>query len=321
MDLYSNHPRVMLVAQPFSVNLHISSLPPTRPIGIGPDLSFGLLRARAPSAAEAIAHASDSALFASDEIDFFEELRLTEDPSRSRIMTPKAKAVLYMAMAMAFHFGGYEFARSATLALFTSKEAGFATPAAFPLAMAMITPISFLFLMGYTRDLEDNGPRLALRHSTLVSAAALLVTGLSLKFLEVFPVYIYSTVALSQLVVGLAFLFQNAYAHLLYAQQWSFLGSIMTPDEGSRWFASIAGISSVAAACSGTVVAPLVARLGLVGLLLCTSLTLVCSMLCAERAYATSQEVRTDTLCHTMLSVAYMLNSCIHLYSFFPVWF
>lgn len=292
MDLSSNHPQVMLVATPFAVQLHISPLPRTLPIGIGPDVNLGQLAVKPLKSSDPFLLAASR----QEEDEFIIEELQQEPPKKfnSRFFempTPRAQSVLFMATAMALHFGGYEFARSATLALFTSTQTGFTTPAAFPLAMAMVTPLSFVFLLGYTRDLEANGPRLALRHSTLASILTLATTGLLLKILEYSPVLLLDKIPVSQLVVGLAFLFQNSYAHLLYSQQWSFIGSIMTPEEGSKWFASIAGLSSVAAACAGTIVSQLVTRIGLVGLLTCTCISLGFSLLSAERAYAMSQEV------------------------------
>jgi hypothetical protein len=114
-------------------------------------------------------------------------------------------------------------------------------------------------------------------------------TGIILKFLQWSPILLLDKIPLSRLVVGLAFLFQNAYAHLLYQQQWSFIVSVT--DEGTNWFSSIAGLSSIAAACAGTIVSQLATRIGLSGLLLCTSGALGVSMMAAERAYSISQEV------------------------------
>jgi hypothetical protein len=64
---------------------------------------------------------------------------VTESGSRRRggdggkwMFSPRASACIYMASAMALHFGGYEFARSGALALFTSSTTGYAHPAAYP---------------------------------------------------------------------------------------------------------------------------------------------------------------------------------------------
>lgn len=293
MDLSSNHPRVMLVAQPFAVQLHITPLPQSLPIRIGPDVDLGRLALK-PSSTAADPFILTATPHDDDEHFIIEELQPPVVKKQRRLvdkMSPRGQSVLWMACSMALHFGGYEFARSATLALFTSHSTGFATPAAFPLAMAMVTPLTFLFLIAYTRDLRQNGPQLALRHSTAASIVTLATTGLVLKVLNVFPILLFNKIPLSQLIVGLAFLFQNSYAHLLYNQQWSFIGSVCTPQEGSKWFASIAGLSSIAAACAGTIVSQLVTRIGLTGLLLCTSVALLFSLLSSERAYAMSQEV------------------------------
>jgi ATP/ADP translocase len=215
------------------------------------------------------------------------------------MLSPRGWACLYMALAMALHFGGYEFARSSALALLTSKENGFGgSAAAFPLAMALVSPFSVILLMLYGNVLDKSGPKVALRQSTLGSILTLLTAGLGLLLVANGP----STTAdavmgsmwWSKLLVGLTFVFQNSYAHLLYAQQWSFLGSVMTPLEGSRWFASVAGLSSLASAFTGTTVEWLVARVGLPGLLLCTTVTLSGSLLLGERAYQLAEEHNFD---------------------------
>jgi hypothetical protein len=203
-----------------------------------------------------------------------------------------------MALAMAFHFGGYEFVRSANLALFTSTKTGFSHPSAFPLAMALVSPFSLLLLAGYGRQLEDHGPRVALRHTTLLSMMVIGTAAIVLNLLQhhhhhslvtTLPSNHFFTV--SQLLVGFIFVFQNSYAHLLYTQQWSFLGSILTPAEGSTWFAAVAGLSSVTCSVAGNFVPSLVRRVGLIGLMACTSATLVMSLLLSEQAYATSEKV------------------------------
>lgn len=286
-DLYSTHPCVMLVAQPFQLNLHISNVPPSLPIRLGSKAPFGGLlhpKRRTFEVANSFVLATSSGDVDTDDL----LLPKKRQPFWNN-MSPRAQSAVLMASAMALHFGGYEFARSAALALFTSSASGFSTPAAFPLAMAMVTPLSFVFLMGYTQDLSLNGPRIALRHCTLAAILAMMGASAGLTFLQQFPVTLFGTISLSQLVVGLVFLFQNSYAHLLYTQQWSFLGSIMTPDEGLRWFGYIAGFSSIAAAMTGSIVSRLVDRVGLVGLFLCCSLALCFSLLCAEQAYAISQ--------------------------------
>mmetsp|Transcript_8182 Transcript_8182/g.11798 ORF Transcript_8182/g.11798 Transcript_8182/m.11798 type:complete len:554 (-) Transcript_8182:296-1957(-) len=207
--------------------------------------------------------------------------------------SPRGKSCILMALAMALHFGGYEFVRSANLALFTSSETGFTSPSAFPLAMACISPLSVLLLMAYGQELEAHGPRIALRHTTLLSIVGFALFGLLISALQHYPIMVPSffggggspKVSISKLVVGLAFIFQNSYAHLLYTQHWSFLGSVMTPTEGSTWFASIAGLSSLSSTMTGSLVSALVDKVGLIGLMGCNVVALVASLLCAEQSY------------------------------------
>ena len=202
--------------------------------------------------------------------------------------TPRGMACLWMAIAMALHFGGYEFARSSNLAMFTSPRTGFGSAAAFPFAMALVSPLSLLLLWGYNRELEENGPRLALKHTTLFSL--LTIGGFALLFQLIFERMGKYESYIGKWLVGLAFIFQNSYAHLLYTQQWSFLGSVMTPAEGAAWFAAIAGLSSLSSTVTGSFVGVLVPRIGLYGLLASTVITLTLSMLCGDLAYAKAEK-------------------------------
>lgn len=95
-------------------------------------------------------------------------------PSLPTITQPKTLAVIYMAISMALHFFGYEFARSATLTLFTSKTTGFSSLSSLPLALACVCPASLCLLYVYTACLERYGPRNALRYTSLFCAFVLL---------------------------------------------------------------------------------------------------------------------------------------------------
>jgi ATP/ADP translocase len=204
------------------------------------------------------------------------------DQAKQLILLPRPRAALYMATAMALHFGGYEFVRSGMLALFTSSTVGFSNPGAFALAMGLVSPFSFLLLMGYGSVLEKRGPRAALTTTTFASFLVFAVTAITLQLLQTTTSTAQST---SRAIVALAFIYQNSYAHLLYNQHWSFLSSIMTPQEGSIWFSSIAGLSSVVCTVTGTLVKPLVNTVGLVGMVGCNCVFLLLSILCSDRAY------------------------------------
>lgn len=185
--------------------------------------------------------------------------------------SPPGYAALLMALAMAFHYLGYSLARPVTVALFTSSQTGFTSPAAFPLAMAFVSPCSLLLLMGYHYLLDHLGPLGALRGSTLacagfIGSSALLIDRLSW-------------------ISGPLFVLRESYVQLLTSQYWSFLASIMTPNQSATWFAPIAGITSLASAVSGYSVTRIVSKVGLVGSLLCTSGSLLVSLLLANAAY------------------------------------
>jgi len=63
----------------------------------------------------------------------------------------------------------------------------------------------------------------------------------------------------------------------------------MTPEEGSIWFAAIAGMSSLMCTVTGTMVKPLVNSVGLIGTIACNCLFLLVSLMCADRAYRLSE--------------------------------
>jgi hypothetical protein len=189
-----------------------------------------------------------------------------------------------MASAAALHFGGYEFARSAALALFTSSSTGFTHHAAYPFAIGLVTPVSLCLLYWYGIVLKQKGPRAALRETKLFSLFFLAFTSVTLGFLK-------TSTVVSKAIVAVLFIFQNSYAHLLYTQQFSFLGSVMTPSEGTKWFSTIAGVSSLVCTGTATLVQSLAHDVGLLGLLGGTILTLCGSLALADRAYAISEKV------------------------------
>lgn len=206
-------------------------------------------------------------------------------------MNPRAKSCVSMAAAMALHFGGYEFSRSGALALFTSSDTGFSHPSAYPFAMGLVTPFSLGLLYCYGIMLKAQGPRSALRRTKLISITILTACIAALRASEYFASI---PEIVSKGLVALLFIFQNSYAHLLYTQQWSFLGSVMTPSEGTKWFSAIAGLSSMICALTASMVSQLAPMVGIHGLILGTAATLTLSLLLADFAYATSEEFGFD---------------------------
>jgi ATP/ADP translocase len=95
--------------------------------------------------------------------------------------------------------------------------------------------------------------------------------------------------AVAQALVGIIFLFQNSYQYLLYTQQWSFVSTVLTPEQGSRWFAGIAGLSSVFSSILGTIVPYLLPYTGLLGLMASTCITLTLCLIAQDKAYSIAQ--------------------------------
>jgi len=205
-------------------------------------------------------------------------------------VSPEGKSVLYMALGMACHYLGYSLARPITVALFTSASTGYAGfPAAFPFAMAFVSPVSLLMLMGYGGVLDKGGPRGALILSTLFCAFVVSLSALGIALFDQTGWSIGSIPAV-KFISGPLFVFRESYVQLLTTQYWSFMASALTPTQSARWFGPIAGLTSIASAVAGFAVSPLVDRVGLSGTLLGTGLFLLLSLIGASKAYAIADQ-------------------------------
>lgn len=200
-------------------------------------------------------------------------------------ITPEGKSALYMAIAMACHYLGYSLARPITVALFTSSSTGYAGfPAAFPFAMAFVSPAALSLLVAYGKLLDRSGPRGALTGSTVFCALTVSLAALAIAVFQKHGVMIGSVPAV-KFISGPLFVFREAYVQLLTSQYWSFMASVLTPNQSATWFGPIAGLTSIASALSGFAVSPLVNRVGLVGGLCGTGLSLLLSLIGANAAY------------------------------------
>lgn len=211
-------------------------------------------------------------------------------------ITPEGKSVLYMAIAMSMHYLSYSIARPSTIALFTSAKTGFAgNTAAFPLAMAFISPTSLVLLFLYGKILSNAGPRGTIRQTTFLCASTLwlssilivLLQGMDLDPLSI-PFIPGASIKVIQLVVGGLFIFRESYVQLLTSQYWAFMASILTPDQSAKWFSPISGLTSITSAASGLGVRSLVDKLGLPGALGVAGAILVTSLIFTEKAYTIS---------------------------------
>lgn len=206
------------------------------------------------------------------------------------VIPPEARAVFSMAVSMALHYLGYSLARPTTLALFTSTK-GFADyPAAYPLAMGLVSPTSLLLLMAYGRLLHNRGPRAALKTTAVYCSAVLCGAAGVIAYLETRGSEPKFVPLLLKAVVGALFIFRESYVQLITSQQWSFMASVLTPSQSSRWFAPISGLTSLSSAIAGLGVSRLVEMVGLTGVLCGAGLALLLSTLLAERAYRISDK-------------------------------
>lgn len=203
----------------------------------------------------------------------------------------RRQAILWMALASATHFAGYEWARNAVLALFTSNHHGFSSSAAMPLAVGCISPMSIMLLMLYTRLLKHGGPRYAVRTSTLLCVAVILVGGLALNTVSACVETSFYCQHFSRAISFALIVIQSSFVQLLSVQHWSFLGSVIqTTGDAARWFAPIAGIGSLSSTIAACAVSPLVDSLGLSNLLIAGSFIIALSAYCADTAYEIAQD-------------------------------
>ncbi len=257
----------------------------------------GAITAAATAASSALYQAA-SEIQSNKEVDNATlESSMIRGGSLSKI-TPQGSSVLCMAIAMSLHYLSYSIARPSTIALFTSAKTGFAgNTAAFPLAMAFISPTSLMLLFLYGKILGNAGPRGAIRQTTFMCASVLWAAGALIYFLqgmEISPIPIPFTdasIKVIQILVGALFIFRESYVQLLTSQYWAFMASILTPDQSAKWFSPISGLTSITSAISGLGVRTLVDKLGLPGALGVAGAILVMSLVFTEKAYTISDAV------------------------------
>jgi hypothetical protein len=193
-----------------------------------------------------------------------------------------------MAIAMSFHYLGYSLARSITLSLFGSETTGYkGSTAAFPFAMAFVSPLSLAILMGYTNTLETFGPRDALMQSTLFCALVMSAAGIAISTSLRFDWKVFSSnIPVVKCITGPLLVFRESYVQLLTSQYWSFMASALTPNQSAKWFGPIAGLTSISSVIAGMAVSPLVKKIGLSAALVGTGIMLLVSMWFSNIAYA-----------------------------------
>lgn len=211
----------------------------------------------------------------------------TEKPP---LVTPRAKSVLCMAIAMSFHYLGYSLARPITISLFTSAKSGYGGYAsAFPFAMAFVSPMSLALLLGYGKILEKHGPKGALKRSTMLCAFVMSASALGIQLLEKTGTKILE-VSAQKFISGPLFVFRESYVQLLTSQYWSFMASALTPSQSAKWFGPIAGLTSITSALAGFCVSDIIKKIGICYALLGTGVTLMMSLFLVDIAYRIAEE-------------------------------
>ena len=217
-------------------------------------------------------------------------------------INPRALATLSMATCMSLHYLAYSLARPATMTLFTSARLGFGNNvSAYPFAMTFISPVSFILLLFYGNVLEKLGPLMALRRTTLGCASVLGLSSLLLskldKLIDISDTTTSSTSSsnniaiLTRYLVGALFVFRESYVQLITSQHWSFISSVLTPNQSSTWFAPISGLTSVTSALAAMGVGKLSSMWGLQGVLGVAACVLGGSVVFGQAAYRIADKV------------------------------
>lgn len=240
-------------------------------------------------------------------------------PSRL-LLSLRGRSIAYMSLSLAIHLGGYELSRASVMALFTSDKLGFGRSeesggaggggglSALPMAVGCVSPFSIGLLWFYGKTLDRGGPSYALRTHTWICAMLQIISGWALTSLdnymsltasstlsttnaasaaaEIAPKIFVDANLFSQTILFLLFVFQNAYVQLLYNQHWAFISSVLTPEEGSKVFAPIAGLGSIGSTVAAGLVSIFVGRIGLIGLLHLAGVSYFVSAIFADMAFA-----------------------------------
>jgi len=159
--------------------------------------------------------------------------------------------------------------------------------------MTFISPLSFVLLLFYGSVLNNLGPLLALKHTTLGCASILGLSSLLISKLD--PQIIEGDTTsllaiLTRYTVGALFIFRESYVQLITSQHWSFISSVLTPNQSSTWFAPISGLTSITSALAAMGVGKLSAVWGLQGVLGVAAVVLGGSVVFGEAAYGIAEK-------------------------------
>ena len=216
------------------------------------------------------------------------------------MLSPRLQCILWMTLASSCHYVGYELARTATFALFTSPRHGFSNGWAVSLATACVSPCSMMLLWIYTRLYDEFGPRKTLMMTCLAFSGLLMAGGTVLSICmtrqndSTNPLY---WLTWNRGILFALFTFQNAMVYLVSTQHWSFLGSVVTSATQTSWAAGVGSVfSTVGGMASGAY------SEDLAKLFLGAGLCLLASAWCGDVSYRIAETVRvwSTGACHCL---------------------
>jgi hypothetical protein len=149
------------------------------------------------------------------------------------------------------------------------------------------------------------GPRYALTKSTVLGASFMLMIGFTLYWMNYNYKYdheykykydhefkynhgmnVFSELkSISKYLLFALFVYQSANVQFLYTQHWSFIGSVLSPDEVATSGTLIAGIGSITSTFAAGYVSTLVERIGLIGSQCTAAIIIGSSAIFADKAY------------------------------------
>ncbi|KAL3929085.1 MAG: hypothetical protein SGARI_004856 [Bacillariaceae sp.] len=154
--------------------------------------------------------------------------------------------------------------------------------------MAFVSPVSLLLLLSYGHVLDKYGPRGALSRSTLGCALTIFLAAAGIEYSQQSSAALWG-IPITKFISGPLFVFRESYVQLLTSQYWSFMASVLTPNQSAKWFAPIAGLTSISSVIGGTAVSHLSGKLNLSGTLACTAVALLVSLVATGSAYSIAE--------------------------------
>lgn len=177
-------------------------------------------------------------------------------------------AVLTAGLSAMFFFCGYEFVRSPIESIFLTYWPANAKPYAIAFVPVMMTVLIYC----YGIILSRFGAKKAMLISITLSAAILFFSWL---FLD----------KAGKWLVFLMLIFKDSYVVVISEQYWSFINSVLTPEESKIFNGPVAGISAIGPLVGGFLISQYVSAIGTNHFLLFAALSLIPALFFVKKAY------------------------------------